>query len=114
MGGERLDVREDILKIVTSEEAERVTRHLGGIYLRLVRAPSHLWERADVLRLSGEMRDGQQVSAWAQFLALVKVSPRTARKAVAFLEREGVIAFYITEDRNEIAISFEGIKPRRR
>jgi hypothetical protein len=112
MGGERLDIRDDILKIVTSEEAEQATRYLSLFYLRLVRAPHHLWEHDNVLRFTTEVRDGQHVSAWAQFLALVKVSPTTARKAIAFLHRKGVIAFYTTEDKDEIVISFEGLSSR--
>jgi hypothetical protein len=112
MGGERLDIREDILKLVTSEEAEQATRYLSLFYLRLVRAPHSLWEGDNVIRLSAEIRDGQHVSAWAQFLALVKVSPTTARKAIAFLHRKGVIAFYTTEDKDEIVISFEGLSSR--
>lgn len=109
MGAERLEIREDILRTVTSDEAARVTRHLSVIYLRLLRAPRHLWEREDVLRFAGELREGQLVSAWDQLLDLVKVSPRTARKAIAFLHREGVIGFYTTDDRQEIVISFEGL-----
>jgi hypothetical protein len=112
MGAERLKIREDILKKVTSEEADRVTRHLSVIYLRLVNAPAHLWERDDVLRLTGEVRDGQMVSAWGQLLAIVKVSPRMARKAVDWLHREGIITFYTTGDRTEVVISFEGISGR--
>jgi hypothetical protein len=114
MGGERLEIREDILKLVTSKEAERVIRHLSLFYLRLVRAPHHLWESENVLRLSGELREGQSVSAFDQLISLVKVSPGTARKALSWLHSRRIIVFYTTSDRGEIIITFEGLSYRRR
>jgi hypothetical protein len=109
MGDERLAIQEEILKLVTSEEAERVTRYISLIYLRLVRAPCHLWEREHVLRFTREFRDGHPVSAWDQLIALVKVSPRTAKRALSWLHDKEVIALYTTDDRTEIIIALNGL-----
>jgi len=111
MGDEQFSISEEILTKITSKEATQVTRYLSVIFIRLVRAPRHLWERDNVLRLKGEVRDGQTVSAWEQLVALVKVSPKTARRALSWLHSEGVIV-YATDDRTEIVISFKGISGR--
>jgi hypothetical protein len=112
MGDEPLEIREDILTKVTSAEAERVTPSLSLIYLRLVSAPRRLWERGDALRFVAGSREGRPVSAWDQLLALVKVPPEVARQGLEWLRDEGVIAFYTTEDKDEIVISFEGLSSR--
>jgi hypothetical protein len=112
MGDERLAVRKDILNKITSSEADRVTRLMSAIYLRLLRAPSHLWEGGGVLRLAGEMRGGQPVSPREQMMEIVKVLPGTARKALRWLDEEGVIALHAADGRDEIVISFEGLSGR--
>jgi hypothetical protein len=112
MADERLEIREDILKVVTSPQAAHVSRQLTTAYIRLVRAPHHLWEGENVLRLTGETREGRQLSAWDQLIALMKVSAKTAKRVIAFLHRERVIAYYTTDDRSEIVISFEGVSRR--
>lgn len=109
MGGERLKIRDDVLKIVTSKEAERVSRYTSLIFLRLVRAPHELWYGEDVLRLSGELREGRPISAQEQLISLVKVSPRTMRKVIAWLKSKSVIDFYTSDDRGEIVITFIGL-----
>lgn len=108
----RLAVRKDILNKTTSPEADRVTPLISAIYLRLLRAPGHLWESGGVLRLVGEMRGGQPVSAREQLMGIVKVSPGTARKALSWLDQEGVIALHAADGGDEIVISFEGISGR--
>lgn len=109
MGHERLEIRRDILKKVSSAEGVRVTPKLSAVYLRLVRAPPHLWERDNVLRLTTVSQGGQTVTAWAQLIALVKVSPKIARKTLSWLNQQELIKYSSTEDGREIIISFEGL-----
>jgi hypothetical protein len=110
MGNERLEIRSDILKIISSNEASRVTPFLSMIYLRLVRAPPQFWEQSNTLRFSEKREDSQRVTtAWAQLTALVKVSPGTARKALRWLHDQGVISYSTSNNEREIILSFEGI-----
>lgn len=76
------------------------------------RASGHLWESMGVLRLAGELRNGQPVSAGEQLMDLAKVTPRTARKALSWLEQEGIITVHTAEGKDEIVISFEGLSGR--
>lgn len=112
MGVKQFGIRVDILKKLTSAEADRVTGNLSTLYLRLLRAPGELWESEGVLRLVGEVRDGERVSAWERLLEIVKVPEGTAREALRWLEQEGVIAVQTGEGGDEIVISFEGILRR--
>lgn len=110
MSDDPFKLSEEVLAKLTSEEAGRVSQKLSTIYVRLLRAPRHLWEGDDVLRLKGEVRGGVNLSAWEQLVELTQVSPRTAKKVVSWLHKEGVISLYTSEDKGEIIIAFEGIK----
>lgn len=112
MGIKQFGIRDDILGKIMSAEADRVTHNLSTLYLRLLRAPGELWESEGVLRLVGETSDGEPVSAWERLLEIVRVSPGTARKALRWLEQEGVIAVHRGEGGDDIVISFEGILRR--
>lgn len=109
MGNERLKIRRDILRKVTSAEAAQVTPYLSAMYLRLVQAPAYLWEREDVLRLSGTLEGGDPISAWSQLIALTMIPPETVKNALAWLHENGVISYLSTIDEQEIVISFEGL-----
>jgi hypothetical protein len=110
MGNERLEIRSDILKKISSNEASRVTPYLSMIYLRLVRAPPQFWEQKNILRFTEKGLDKQTVTtAWAQLVALVKVSPSIARKALGWLHDQGVITYSTSSNEREIIISFEGL-----
>lgn len=58
MSQDPFKLSEEVLAKLTSQEADRVSRKLITIYLRLLRAPLHLWEGDDVLRLKGRCEAG--------------------------------------------------------
>lgn len=84
----------DAVSAVTSPEADRVTPLMSKIYLRLVNAPPKFWERPGVLRFEAEMREGKQVTAWAQMRELLGVASATASKALAWMHEVGVIGYF--------------------
>lgn len=110
MAGEKLKIREDILKKVSSTEASKVTPFMSRIFLRLVNAPPEFREGGNVLRFTTKAEEAQTViTAWAQIAKLAGVSPRVARKALAWLNDEGVMALTTSRKEEEIVITFEGI-----
>lgn len=110
MGGERLEIRSDILEKVTSEEAVAVTPHLCRIYMRLVNAPTQYWERENVLRFNGSVEGGREAAtAWEQLAQFAMVSPGMAREALAWLNDQKVITLTTSREGREIVLSFEGV-----
>ena len=67
----------EVMAVVTSAEADRVTPLMSKIYLRMVNAPEKFWEREGVLRIESEVRDEKLVKAWAVFCDLVGVASAT-------------------------------------
>lgn len=84
----------DAVSAVTSPEADRVTPLMSKIYLRLVSAPPKFWERQGVLRFESEVREGKQITAWAQLRELLGVASATASKALAWMHEVGVIGYF--------------------
>lgn len=114
MGGEKLKIREDILKKVSSTEASRMTQFMSHVFLRLVNAPPHFWEGGSVLRFTTIAEDARTVTtAWEQIAKLASVSPRVAKKALTWMSDEGVIALTTSRKEEEIVITFEGVSKHR-
>ena len=110
MASEKLKIREDILKKVSSSEASKVTQFMSHVFLRLVNAPPRFWEGGNVLRFTTIAEEAQTVNtAWEQIAQLAGVSPRVARKALAWMNDEGVITLTTSRKEEEIVITFEGI-----
>lgn len=84
----------DVIAALISNEASQVTPHMSKIYLALVTAPSELWEREGVLRLTGHEREGNWQTAWEQLVELAGVASATARKALAWMSQQGVIGYF--------------------
>jgi hypothetical protein len=84
----------EVITVLTSEEASRVTSQMSKIYLSLVNAPVALWERDGVLRFTGEEKEGKWRTAWEQLVELVGVASATARKALAWMSEQAVIGYY--------------------
>src|SRR5438270_8034221 len=74
-------IDEEVIATVTSREADQVTPLMSKIYLRMVNAPGHYWERENVLRFEAELREGKQLKAWAVLCELLGVASATANKA---------------------------------
>lgn len=83
----------DIITVVSSEEADRVTPLMSKIYLRLRSAPEDLFERPGVLRFVGEDGEGKHITAWRQICRHLAVSSETANKALKWLHKMGVIGY---------------------
>ncbi len=84
----------EIISVVTSPEADQVTPLMSKIYLRLVNAPLKFRERDRVLRFEAELREAGQVTAWEQLCELLGVASATARKAILWLHKTGVIGYF--------------------
>jgi hypothetical protein len=84
----------EVMAVITSGEADRVTPLMSKIYLRMVNAPERFWERDGVLRIEAEVRDEKLVKAWAVFCDLVGVASATSSKAIHWMHEQGIIGYF--------------------
>jgi hypothetical protein len=84
----------EVMAVITSQEADRVTPLMSKIYLRLVNAPKRFWEREGVLRIEAEVRDEKLLKAWAVLCDLVGVASATASKAIQWMHEQGIIGYF--------------------
>ena len=84
----------EVISVITSPEADRVTPLMSKIYLRLVHAPGEYWEQEGVLRFEGELRDDRHVTAWDALCEAVGVASATARKALLWMHEQGIIGYF--------------------
>lgn len=84
----------DILLVLTSPEADRVTPLMSKIYLKLTAAPAQYWERDGVLRFEAEWREGKHVKAWSVLCEVLGVASATASKALTWMHDVGVIGYF--------------------
>jgi hypothetical protein len=85
---------DDIIAVITSPEADKITPLMSKIYLRLVQAPTCYYEREGVLRFEGEERDGRHVKAWTVLCEILGVASATANKALGWLHAQGIIGYF--------------------
>jgi hypothetical protein len=84
----------EIIAALTSKEADQVTPLMSKIYLCLVNAPANYWERAGVLRIEAEMREGKLLKAWSVLCDLAGVASATANKAIQWMHQQGIIGYF--------------------
>src|SRR3712207_2907651 len=84
----------DAIELLKSAEARRVTRLMGTLYLTLIDAPPHYWEREGVLRFAGTEGEGGAQTAWQQLVALLDCGNTTAKKALDWMCEQGIIGYY--------------------
>jgi len=84
----------EIIAAVTSAEADAVTPLMSKIYLRLANAPEGHWELEGVLRFAGTEVDGQWATAWERLVTLSGVSSATARKALQWMHKQGIVGYF--------------------
>lgn len=84
----------EIIKAVTSPEADAVTPLMSKIYLRLANAPEGCWERDGVLRFESELREVGQVKAWSVLCEVLGVASATANKALKWMHGQGIIGYF--------------------
>ncbi len=84
----------EIIASLTSAEACRITPSMSKIYLSLVNAPRSHWEREGVLHFTGAEKEGDWQTAWMQMLELLGVAGATAKKALSWMHRQGIIGYH--------------------
>jgi hypothetical protein len=84
----------DVIETLTSDEAGLITSQMSKVYLRLVNAPAEYWEREGVLRFAGDEIDGKFITAWEQLISMAGVASATARKAIKWMNEQGIIGYY--------------------
>ncbi len=84
----------DVMAVITSAEADRVTPLMSKIYLRIVNAPERFWERDGVLRIEAVWREGKRVKAWTIICELLAVASATASKALKWMHEQGIIGYF--------------------
>ena len=84
----------DIIAAVTSREADVVTPLMSKIYLRLISAPAHYWEREGVLRFEAELRDEGHVKGWDALCEVLGVASATASKALRWMREQGIVGYF--------------------
>jgi hypothetical protein len=84
----------DVIGVLISKAACKVTPHMSRVYLALIDAPPEFWERQGVLRLAGRERKNKWQTAWEQLLELLGVASATARKALAWMSAQGIIGYF--------------------
>jgi len=84
----------EAIEVLKSEEAKKVTRQMGILYLTLIDAPSRYWESEGVLRFCGNEGEEKPYTAWQQLVNLLGCGNTTAKKALDWMHRQGVIGYY--------------------
>lgn len=79
---QQIGVRDDILALITSEEADEVTQLMSKIHNRLLRAPAEWWESDDTMRVRGGRAEEVATTAWAELVNWLRVTPEEAQKAL--------------------------------
>jgi hypothetical protein len=87
-----------VIEVITSAEAAGVTGLMSKIYLRLVNAPAHLFEKEGVLHFVSEVREGKTITAWENLCETVGVAGGTASKALQWMHEQGVIGYYAAKN----------------
>jgi len=109
MSDKRIGVRQDIIELVSSEEADDVTPLMTKIYYRLLIAPSEWWQSNEALRVRGIMNDEVPTTAMTELVHWLRVSPEEAHKALLWLHDMKAITYLGHDSGWEIIISFTGL-----
>jgi hypothetical protein len=83
----------DVIKALVSAEARKVTPQISTIYLSLLAAPQHCWERDGVIHFVGEDRQEGHFTAWDQMREIAGVANSTLSKALDWMHKAGVIGY---------------------
>lgn len=83
----------EVIKSLVSAKAREVTPMMSSIYLSLLSAPQHCWEREGVLHFVGEDCAGGHLTAWEQMRKIAGVSNSTLSKSLDWMHKTGVIGY---------------------
>ena len=109
MWDKQLGIRQDIMELITSDEADQVTPLMSKIYYRLLLAPSEWWDSSESLRVRGSTREEVSTTAWAELVNWLRVSPEDARRALQWLHEKQIIDYRERYNGREIELSFAGL-----
>ena len=109
MSGKQIGIREDIMMMIDSEEAEEVTELMAKIYHRLLLAPSAWWEDSETLCVRRKDREGISTSAWTELINWLRVTAADAYQAMEWMQGKGIITYQSKRNGSEIRITFEGL-----
>jgi hypothetical protein len=108
MSGE-FGIHRSIVEAITSREAEQITPNICSIYYRLILSPTEWRENKELLVIKSESCKGVLSPAWSVLVAHLRVSPETARRALAWFEEKGFISITSSADGREIKIYMKGL-----
>jgi hypothetical protein len=94
----------DVIAIVTSAAADRVTPLMSKIYLRLVVAPAEFWEREGVLYFAPRDDGDRPVKSSKVLYECLGVASATAHKALQWLHEQGIIGYFAGKNGTGIRI----------
>jgi hypothetical protein len=105
----QIGVRDDILKLITSEEADEVTQLMSKIYIGLIHAPAEWWESNDTIRVRGDRREEVSATALVGLVNYLRVTPEAMQKALEWMQKKEIITYLEHEGGREIEISLAGL-----
>lgn len=105
----QIGVREDILELITSLEAEQVTELMSKIYIGLLYAPAEWWDGNETRRVRGSREEAVATTAWAELVNRLRVTPEEAQKALQWMQEKEIITYREYEGGREIEISMAGL-----
>ena len=101
------EIHSDIISALLSQEADAITPLMSKIYLTLVNAPSHYYEREGVLRFKSREKNGELISGWAQLVRLIDVESEIAHRALLWMHDEGIITYCRDDQGTDMRLIFE-------
>jgi hypothetical protein len=109
MSHKGIEVSQDIIELISSEEADHVTPLMTKIYYRLLIAPSEWWESNEALRVRGSTREAVATTAMTELVNWLRVTPEEAQKALQWMQEKEIIIYLKHQGGREIEISMAGL-----
>jgi len=111
MSHKGIEVRQDIIELISSKEADQVTPLMTKIYYRLLIAPSEWRKSNEALRVRGSTREAIATTAMTELVNWLRVSTEEAQKALQWLHDKQVITYlrHRQQGGQEIEITFAGL-----
>jgi hypothetical protein len=105
----QIGMSDEVARLITSEEADRVTPLMSRIYYRLVGLPPEWWVEPAVVRVAGGTRGEVPTTAWAELVERLGVPPELAKEALEWMDKKEFIHYREVKGGREIEIAFEGL-----
>ena len=112
----RIAVDDDLLSLITSEEAVKVSEQMSRVYLLLLGTipadPDNRLPAAQewLLQFEGGEKDGSHASAWQQLQAvMVGVDDEELRRVLGWMQERGIIDLCV--DDHSLSITIRNVLP---